>query len=97
MNSCKVATERQVQWALLAMQIGLAVALWAMREEDRDEHNKASNCEDVASGERDKSLRAQACCDAGLIDKKSYPYGPALGRWQKIQRKQTRAMYRETT
>ena len=71
MNSCKVATERQVQWALLAMQIGLAVALWAMREEYKDEHTKAENCADVASGERDKSLRAQACCDAGLIDKKS--------------------------
>ena len=71
MNSCKVASERQVQWALLAMQIGLAVALWAMREEYKDEHTKAENCADVASGERDKSLRAQACCDAGLIDKKS--------------------------
>ena len=33
--------ERQVQWALLAMQIGLAVALWAMREECKDEHTKA--------------------------------------------------------
>ena len=25
-----------MQWALLAMQIGLAVALWAMREEYKD-------------------------------------------------------------
>ena len=68
LNSCKVATEHQVQWALLAMQLGLALALWAMREEYLNEFNRAVNCEEVADGERDKSLRAQACCDAGLID-----------------------------
>ena len=34
----QVARKWLVQWALLAMQIGLAVALWAMREEYKDEY-----------------------------------------------------------
>lgn len=68
-NSCKRAAGWEVEWALGIMQIGLFVALVAMRVEAKATWARAENCEAIAQkrGPGDASAKAQACCDAGLV------------------------------
>lgn len=74
LNSCKKADEWQVQYALLAMQVGLSVALWAMRKDFLEKWNQTHNCNVIALIKHDGSdggrhlAYAEACCDAGLLD-----------------------------
>ena len=72
LNSCKKAEGWWVEHALLAMQLGLAVALWAMRVDLLSKWGRTHNANVIALIEHDGNdggrhcAYAEAVCDAGL-------------------------------
>ncbi|EGB10227.1 hypothetical protein AURANDRAFT_71236 [Aureococcus anophagefferens] len=72
LNSCKQAEGWWVEHALLAMQVGLAVALWAMRVDLLAKWGRTHNANVIALIEHDGNdggrhcAYAEAVCDAGL-------------------------------
>ena len=72
LNSCKQAEGWWVEHALLAMQVGLAVALWAMRVDLLSKWGRTHNANVIALIEHDGAdggrhcAYAEAVCDAGL-------------------------------
>lgn len=69
-NSCKKAEGWMVEYALLAMQVGLGVALWAMRKDMVAKRARAKSCEAVANATdaADGVACCETLCDAGLLE-----------------------------